>query len=117
MRKGRDPTKRGKLMARNGTSLKAAHASVKALIAEKLKYLVPMTVIFMVGYIGLTVLAGFAKGLMGTRVIGAVNLGFVLIALNYALSWTLAIVYGRIAADKFDPIAARAVSEMSGRGQ
>ena len=48
--------------------------------------------------------------------IGAVNLGFALIALNYALSWVLAIVYGRIAADKFDPIAARAVSEIRGRG-
>ena len=103
-------------MVRNGTSLEAAHASVKQLIAEKLKYLVPMTVIFMVGYIGLTILAGFAKDLMGTRVIGSINLGFVLIALNYVLSWVLAIVYGRIAADKFDPLAARAAAEISGRG-
>ena len=103
-------------MVRNGTSLEAAHASVKQLIAEKLKYLVPMTVIFMVGYIGLTILAGFAKDLMGTRVIGSVNLGFVLIALNYVLSWVLAIVYGRIAAGKFDPLAIRAALEFSGRG-
>jgi len=103
-------------MVRNGTSLEAAHASVKQLIAEKLKYLVPMTVIFMVGYIGLTILAGFAKDLMGTRVIGSFNLGFVLIALNYVLSWVLAIVYGRIAAGKFDPLAKRAALEFSGRG-
>ena len=103
-------------MVRNGTSLEAAHASVKQLIAEKLKYLVPMTVIFMVGYIGLTILAGFAKDLMGTRVIGSVNLGFVLIALNYVLSWVLAIVYGRIAAGKFDRLATRAALEIAGRG-
>ena len=32
-------------MTRNGTSLEVAHASVKELIAEKLKYLVPMTII------------------------------------------------------------------------
>ena len=82
-------------MARNGTSLEAAHALVKALVAEKLKYLVPMTIIFMVGYVGLTILGGFAKGLMGTKIIGAVNLGFVLIAFNYLLSWVLAVVYGR----------------------
>jgi uncharacterized membrane protein (DUF485 family) len=103
-------------MARNGTSLGAAHASVEQLIAEKLKYLVPMTIIFMVGYIGLTVLAGFAKDLMGTKIIGSFNVGFLLIALNYLLSWVLAIVYGRIAADKFDPLAARAAAEISGRG-
>ena len=40
-------------MARNGTSLEDAHASVKELIAEKVRYLVPMTIIFMVSYIGL----------------------------------------------------------------
>jgi uncharacterized membrane protein (DUF485 family) len=95
-------------MARDEASLEAAHASLKRLIAEKLRFLVPMTVIFMVGYIGLTVLAGFAKDWMGTRAVGSVNLGFVLIAFNYLLSWVLAIVYGRIAADRFDPLAAKA---------
>jgi uncharacterized membrane protein (DUF485 family) len=104
-------------MVRNGTSLEAAHSLIRELIAEKLKYLVPMTIIFMVGYIGLTILAGFAKDLMGTRVVGSVNLGFVLIALNYVLSWVLAIVYGRIAAEKFDPLAAKAASEIAGRGR
>ena len=103
-------------MARNGTSIETAHTTVRQLIAEKLSYLVPMTVIFMVGYIGLTVLAGFAKDLMGTKVIGSVNLGFVLIAFNYLLSWVLAIIYGRIAAGKFDPLAARAALEIAGRG-
>ena len=103
-------------MARNGTSLEAAHASVKLLIAEKLKYLVPMTIIFMVGYIGLTILAGFARDLLGTKVIGSVNLGFTLIGVNYLLSWVLAIVYGRIANDKFDPLAAKAAMQIAGRG-
>jgi uncharacterized membrane protein (DUF485 family) len=122
--RGRWPSRRsagthyqsGKDMTRNGTSLEAAHASVKQLIAEKLKYLVPMTGIYIVSYIGLTILAGFAKNLMGTKVIGSVNLGFVLIAFNYLLSWLLAIAYGRIAARKFDPLAARAAMEISGRG-
>ncbi|HWX07553.1 MAG TPA: DUF485 domain-containing protein [Bradyrhizobium sp.] len=102
-------------MTDNGTSLGPAHAFVKQLVAEKLKYLVPMTVIFMVGYIGLTILAGFARDLMGIKVIGSVNLGFVLIALNYLLSWVLAIVYGRIAAARFDPLAAKAAMEISAR--
>ena len=99
-------------MARNAASLEAAHASVRQLIAEKLKYLIPMTIIFMVGYIGLTILAGFAKDLLGTRIIGSLNLGFVLIALNYVLSWVLAIVYGRIANNVFDPLAATAAAEI-----
>jgi uncharacterized membrane protein (DUF485 family) len=101
-------------MAGNETSPDAAHASVRALIAEKVRYLVPMTVVFMTGYIGLTALAAFAKGLVGMKVVGSVNLGFVLIACNYVLSWGLAILYGRIARSRFDPLAARAAFEVSG---
>lgn len=41
------------------TPLAAAHVLVRHLIAEKLKYLVPMTILFMVSYVGLTILAGF----------------------------------------------------------
>jgi hypothetical protein len=62
--------KSGRSMARNRTSLEAAHASVKQLIA-----------------------------------------------LNYLLSWVLAIVYGRIAAAKFDPLAAKAAMEISSAEQ
>jgi uncharacterized membrane protein (DUF485 family) len=104
-------------MARNETPLEAAYASVRSLIAVKLRYLVPMTIIFMTGYIGLTVLAGFARDLMGSKVVGSLNLGFVLIAVNYLLSWTLAIVYGRVAADKFDPLAAKAATEILQAGK
>ena len=103
-------------MARDGTSIEAAHASVKQLIAEKLKYLVPMTVIFMVGYIGLTALAGFARDLMGVKLVGSVNLGFALIAFNYLLSWALAIGYGRLAANRFDPLATKAAMVTLDRG-
>jgi uncharacterized membrane protein (DUF485 family) len=85
----------------------ASAEAVQSLIATKLRLLVPMTVIFMVGYIGLTVLAGFAKGLMGTKVVGSVNLGFVLIAFNYLISWILAIVYERIANRTLDALASR----------
>jgi uncharacterized membrane protein (DUF485 family) len=105
----------GARMIRNGTSVDAAHASVKALVTAKLKYLAPMTLIFMVGYIGVTILAGFAKDLMGLKIVGSVNLGFVLIALNYALSWVLAIVYERVANNVFDPLAAQAASEITAR--
>jgi uncharacterized membrane protein (DUF485 family) len=103
-------------MEGNAKATEAAHASIRALVAEKLKYLVPMTIIFMVGYIGLTVLAGFAKGIMGIKVSGAFNVGFLLIALNYLLSWVLAIIYVRVANRIFDPLSARAAAEISSTG-
>jgi len=94
-------------MARNEARLEAAQAAVRSLVAAKLRFLVPMTIIFMVGYIGLTVIAGFAKGLMAVKVVGSLNLGFTLIAFNYVLSWVLALVYERIANKIFDPLASR----------
>jgi uncharacterized membrane protein (DUF485 family) len=39
-----------------------------------------------VGYIGLSVLAGFGRGVLGIKVLGSINLGFVLIAGNYVMS-------------------------------
>ena len=97
-------------MARSEARLEVAQAAVRSLVAAKLRFLVPMTIIFMVGYIGLTVIAGFAKGLMAVKVIGSLNLGFALIAFNYVLSWLLALVYERIANKIFDPLASRAAA-------
>jgi uncharacterized membrane protein (DUF485 family) len=98
-------------------SLSAARTSIKTLVAVKLKFLVPMTIIFVVGYIGLTILAGFGKKWAGIKVLGSVNLGFALIALNYVLSWVLAIVYERVANNTFDPLAEKTVQELTGAPQ
>lgn len=103
-------------MLREARPLTAVRASVDELIAKKLRYLVPMAIIFIVGYIGLTVLAGFAKGVLALKVVGGFNLGFLLIACNYVLSWMLAIVYARIANTVFDPRARELATAMAGAG-
>jgi len=78
-----------------------------ALIRKKVRVIGPMTLLYMTSYIGLTVLAGFFRPLMSERALGPINVGFVLIAANYALSWGLAAVYVRIANSSFDPLATR----------
>ena len=79
-------------------------AEFKTLIDTKRRSIVPMIVIYVVGYMGLSVLAGFGRGILGTKVLGSVNLGFVLIAGNYVMSWVLAVVYARISANRHDPL-------------
>ena len=76
----------------------------RTLIDAKQCSIVPMVVIYIVGYMGLSVLAGFGRGILGTKVLGAVNLGFVLIAGNYIMSWVLGIVYAHISAKRHDPL-------------
>ena len=80
------------------------------LIAAKVRFLAPMIALSMVGYIGVTALAGFAKGFMALRVVGSLNVGFALIAFNYVLSWALALVYVRIANRILDPMVERVVA-------
>jgi uncharacterized membrane protein (DUF485 family) len=87
--------------------------SLRSLVAAKARFLAPMIVIYMAAYIGLTALAGFAKGFMALKVLGSLNVGFVLIALNYGLSWVLALVYVHVADTIFDPMVRQAVAGMT----
>jgi uncharacterized membrane protein (DUF485 family) len=79
-------------------------AEFKTLIDTKRRSIVPMIIIYVTGYMGLSVLAGFGRGILGIKVLGPVNLGFVLIAGNYVMSWALAVVYARISANDHDPL-------------
>jgi uncharacterized membrane protein (DUF485 family) len=81
-----------------------ASAEFKALVDAKQRAIIPMMVIYIIGYLGLSILAGFSRNFLGIKVLGAVNLGFVLIAGNYLISWLLGIVYARISADRHDPL-------------
>src|SRR5271156_3478087 len=88
----------------------------KTLIDAKQRSIVPMVVIYIVGYMGLSILAGFGRGILGIKVLGAVNLGFVLIACNYLMSWALAIVSARISATRHDPLVKIVVDKARAAG-
>jgi uncharacterized membrane protein (DUF485 family) len=79
-------------------------AEFKTLVDAKQRAIVPMMAICVIGYMGLSVLAGFGRELLGTKVLGGINLGFVLIAANYLMAWLLGIVYARIASSRHDPL-------------
>jgi len=106
-------------ISQSGAAPRVRHAgdiAIASLVAAKARFLIPMVAIYMVGYIGLTVLAGFAPRLVALKVAGSLNLGFALIALNYLLSWGLALLYVRIANTRFDPMVAEVASGPTGAG-
>jgi uncharacterized membrane protein (DUF485 family) len=88
--------------------------AVAALVSKKLRFVAVLTSIYMTSYIGLTLLAGFARPVLSAPAIGPVNFGFVLIAANYLIAWGLALIYVRVANRHFDPLAERIVGS---RGQ
>jgi len=86
---------------------------VTVLVRTKTRFIVGMTLVYMVSYVGLTVLAGFARDLLSAPALGPVNLGFVLIAANYVIAWVLALVYVRVANRHFDPLVASIVERQA----
>lgn len=79
-------------------------AEFKTLVDTKQRAILPMMVIYIVGYLGLSILAGFGRDLLGIKVLGSINLGFVRVAGNYLMSWLLGVVYARISAHRHDPL-------------
>ena len=89
-----------------------ARSQLRALLAAKIQLLVPLIIIYLTSYVGLTVLAGFAKTTMAYKIVGPLNLGLILILFNYALAWILALVYVRVAGRTYDPEVERLRASM-----
>ena len=90
----------------------AVMAEFKALLAAKLKFIVPATIFFLVYYFALPILVGYAPRLMETKVLGVVNLAYVFALSQFFMAWILAALYLR-AAGRFDEIAKEVVNKAS----
>ncbi|GAA3142607.1 DUF485 domain-containing protein [Nonomuraea roseoviolacea subsp. carminata] len=65
----------------------------------------PMTVAFLSWYLLYVVLSGFARGFMGIKLFGNVNVALVLGLLQFVSTFWIAWAYARHADRKLDPIA------------
>ena len=83
----------------------------KNLIAARTAFISIMLFIFCVGFIGLSLLLSFQRPLMGLKVFGPLNLGFVLIIANYIMAWAIAIIYARVSERDHDPLIAAVITQ------
>ncbi|KAB8185748.1 DUF485 domain-containing protein [Nonomuraea phyllanthi] len=65
----------------------------------------PMTVAFLVWYLLYVVLSGWARGFMGIKIVGEINVGLVFGLLQFVSTFLIAWAYSRHAERKLDPIA------------
>jgi uncharacterized membrane protein (DUF485 family) len=72
---------------------------------------VPITVFFLVYYLSLPLLVGFAPGLMDTKVIGDINVAYLFALSQFVMTWVLAWVYLRRAAG-FDEMARNIIAKL-----
>jgi len=93
----------------------ARQPSFRALVSAKVRFLVPLVIFYLVFYLAITVLAGFAPGFMAQRALGPINVGYLLILATYVMAWIVALVYVRVANRSFDPKADRAIEALHAR--
>lgn len=76
----------------------AAGEEFRQLVRDKLRFIVPATVFFLVYYFALPVLVGYAPALMNRRVIGPVNVAYLFALSQFFMAWAVAALYVRRAA-------------------
>jgi uncharacterized membrane protein (DUF485 family) len=70
-------------------------------------FIFPMTVVFFVWYALYVILSAYARGFMGTKIVGNINVALVFGLLQFVSTFVIAWLYARYASDKLDPLAAQ----------
>jgi uncharacterized membrane protein (DUF485 family) len=77
-------------------------------------FVFPATVAFFLWYALYVLLSAYARGFMGAKVFGNVNVALILGLLQFLSTFLLAWFYSRYAAQKLDPIADKIRGELDG---
>jgi uncharacterized membrane protein (DUF485 family) len=94
----------------------AASEGFRELVRDKVRFIVPACVFFIVYYFALPLLVGYAPEFMNRRVIGSVNVAYLFALSQFFMSWVIALLYVR-AASRHDRMARKIVGDLeAGRG-
>jgi uncharacterized membrane protein (DUF485 family) len=69
------------------------------------RFIWPVTIFFLVYYLSLPILAGTARDLMGTRLVGQFTFGYLFALSQFVMAFLVAWAYARWAASRIDPLA------------
>ena len=92
----------------------AASPDFKALLAAKARFIVPMTIFFIVYYFALPVLVGFFPDLMKTKLLGQANAAYLFALSQFFVAWAIAFAYTRVAS-RWDEMARRLLAKFPPR--
>jgi uncharacterized membrane protein (DUF485 family) len=84
----------------------------RRLLSAKRRFILPHFAFFSFYFLSLHVLTGFAPGLMSTKVLGAVTLGYLFALSQFVVGGVIAVLYLRASA-KFDSLIAQLLKNES----
>lgn len=85
--------------------------SFRALVSVKIRVVAPLLGLSLLFILGTALLAGYDRPLMAQKVVGAFNVGYLLVLIMYGLSWAVACIYVYAANNRFDAQAALAADD------
>lgn len=80
-------------------------------------FVFPMTVAFFLWYALYVILSAYARDLMGTKIVGNINVALVFGLLQFASTFLIAWLYSWYAARRIDPVADRIRAEIGEIGE
>lgn len=75
----------------------------------------PMTALFLAWYLVYVVLSGWARGFMGHKLLGNINVAYVLGLSQFLSTFVIAYIYSRHADKKLDPLANKILDSIEDR--
>jgi uncharacterized membrane protein (DUF485 family) len=78
-------------------------------------FVFPMTVAFFIWYLLYVLLSAYARGFMGAKVVGNINVALVFGLLQFVSTFLIAWYYSRYAAQKIDPIADEIAADLESK--
>ncbi len=90
----------------------AALPSFRELIATRKRFIAPALVLSAGFYLAVTLFVGFAPDVAARPVIGAINVGYLLIFSVYIVTWVSAMLYVRFSGSVLDPKAESVVNQI-----
>ncbi|WP_246625021.1 DUF485 domain-containing protein [Fictibacillus nanhaiensis] len=82
----------------------------KQLMEEKKRFILPMTLFFLVFYFSLPVLTAYSK-VLNTKAIGDISWAWIFAFGQFIMTWSLCMIYSK-KAKRFDELAEKVVNEM-----
>lgn len=85
----------------------------EALLQQKRRVIIPLTILFIVYYFGFLILVGYVPALVETSVIGQINIAYLFALSQFILAWVIVYLYVR-QAKTFDQLSQRIIAKVKG---
>ena len=87
------------------------------LVRKRKSFVLPGTIFFLAWYMGFILLTAYAEGFMSERISGGLTVGYVLALTQFLMVLVLGLMYLRMSANVFDPLAAKAIEDYADHQQ